>query len=174
MRSSVRASLTRSTPSADQRETAETPETSIRYGAVRTRAHTKRSRFWQLRGSSGVRITVHGCWRRAYSPDVELGAMLSFSSRDDSMSSAVDLVTGLWMRPFVTAHSKDPSLADGVAKQLTDMFSGRSRFGWQGLRRPGEVTLLRGLRTRAGWLVTVAVTAAVTAVITIYLTKVLT
>lgn len=101
------------------------------------------------------------------------GAMLSFSNRDVSLSSAVDLVPGLWSRPFVTATSEDPALADGVAKQLTNMFSGRSRFGWQGLRRPGEVTLLRGLRTRAGSLVTLTVTVAITAVVTIYLTKLL-
>ena len=105
------------------------------------------------------------------------GVTLSFSNRDVSLSSAVDLVPGLWIRPFVTASSTDPALADGVANQLTNMFSGRSRFGRQGLRRPGEVTLLRGLRTRAGSLVTLAVTVAISvavgAVVTFYLTKVL-
>jgi len=99
--------------------------------------------------------------------------MLSFSNRDVSLSAGVHLVRGLWSRPWVTANSKDPSPADGVANQLTDMFSGRSRFGWQGLRRPGEVTLLRGLRTRAGSLVTLTVTVAITAVVSIYLTKLL-
>ena len=99
--------------------------------------------------------------------------MLSFSNRDASLFAGVDLVRGLGSRPWVTAESIDPSLADGVVNQLTGMFSGRPRFGWQGLRRPGEVTLVRGLRTRAGSLVTLTVTVAITAVVTIYLTKLL-
>ena len=99
--------------------------------------------------------------------------MLSFSNRDVSLSAGVDLVRGLGNRPWVTAHSKDLSLADGLVNQLKGMFSGRSRFGWQGLRRPGQVTLVRGLRTRTGSLVTLTVTVAITAVVTIYLTKLL-
>lgn len=99
--------------------------------------------------------------------------LLSFSNRDVRLSAGVHLVRGLGTRPWVTADSQDPSLADGVAKQLTGMFSGRPRFGWQGLRRPGQVTLVRGLRTRAGALVALTVTVAITAVVTIYLTKLL-
>jgi hypothetical protein len=99
--------------------------------------------------------------------------LLSFSDSDVNLSAGVQLRRGLWIRPFLTASSKDPSLADGVVQQLSGMFSGRSRFGWQGLRRPGEVTLLRGLRTRAGSLVTLTVTVAITVAVTIYLTKLL-
>jgi hypothetical protein len=98
--------------------------------------------------------------------------LLSFHS-DVDLWAGVQLRRGLWIRPFLTAGSEDPSLADGVVQQLSGVFSGRSRFGWQGLRRPGQVTLVRGLRTRAGALVALTVTAAITAVVTIYLTKVL-
>jgi hypothetical protein len=99
--------------------------------------------------------------------------LFSFSNSDLDLFAGVQLTRGLWERPFLTASSKDPSLADGVVHQLKGMFSGRSRFGWSGLRRPGKVTLVRGLRTRAGALVALMVTVAITAVVTIYLTKLL-
>jgi hypothetical protein len=94
------------------------------------------------------------------------------------LSATVHLVSGRWRRPFVTVSGGDPALADGLARRLAGMFPGR-KWGWQGLRRPGEVSRLARLRSGSGklaaWVISLAVTAAITAAITvavtIYVTK---
>jgi hypothetical protein len=109
-------------------------------------------------------------------PDIRSVMILYADSPEVRLAATIDFVKGRGSRPLVSVFGDDPALADGLARRLAGIFPG-PRWGWQGLRRPGEVTRLARLRSRSGKLVglavTVAVTAAITVVVTIYVTKLL-
>lgn len=99
--------------------------------------------------------------------------MFHYDSSGLDLSATAHLVLGPKMRPFVRVRGPEPSVVEGVANRLTGIFPGR-RLGWQGLRRPGEISRPTRLRTHAGMLVMLVVTVAITAAVTIYVTRLLT
>ena len=109
-------------------------------------------------------------FRPSDTSDLKSVMVLFMPPADSKLWASVDLVRGNRQRPFVTASGDDPSLVEGLAKRLTDMFSG-SNLRWQGLRREGEVSRLKVWQTRAGALGTLAVTVVVTVALTIWVTK---
>jgi hypothetical protein len=92
-----------------------------------------------------------------------------------AVRASVDLVKGSREKPFVTAWSDDPAIADGVARRVASMFGDRGR--WQGLRT-GEPSRMErfGGRARVAVIVviTAAITGTVTAIVTVIVTKLLT
>lgn len=101
---------------------------------------------------------------------------IMFNSSGIKLSAAARLDRGPRRRPFVRVRGTEPSTVDGVASRLAGLFPG-PRLGWQGLRRPGEISPLRRTRTHVRTLImfvtTVAVTAAITVAVTMYVTHLL-